>query len=70
MLVNLTLTPGIYRIVAEGRWHVRGGWLSTSKPLAFTFGIDSDWLEIFATRSSESRIAFYCNNSHRRASLA
>ena len=34
-------TPGIYRIVAKGKWHLPGGRLSASTPIALAFGIDS-----------------------------
>ena len=34
-------TPGIYRIVAKGKWQVPGGRLAASTPIALAFGIDS-----------------------------
>ena len=34
-------TPGIHRIVAKGKWHLPGGRLSASTPIALAFGIDS-----------------------------
>ena len=33
--------PGIYRIVAKGKWHLPGGRLSASTPIALAFGFDS-----------------------------
>ena len=33
--------PGIYRIVAKGKWKVPGGRLAASTPIALAFGIDS-----------------------------
>jgi hypothetical protein len=61
--------PGIYRIVAKGKWQVPGGRLSASTPIALAFGIDSALRLLLSIALFQALVGFNLMDSERSCNI-